>query len=471
MRVIGKGGETMSLTAVKYLAQLKDGDIISNDVFFKRVLLVKAGTIVNRAVIRKLEQWGVTKINVIHPDYKDDPKALENLNSPDEKKTTLLFSKEIFDIKQLFYESLQYVVNESRYGYVLHNDEQMQWLERLFVNAMSNSKIYSGMVTLKKVEPYTYFHSFDVFLLGSVLADAIGVKNIQMFATSCLIHDIGKLKVPKELLEKEGKLSKEEFEEIQNHTIYGAQWIKEKNLPEYYGELAKSHHERLDGSGYPQGLTAEQLSSDVRIMAIIDTYSALTLKRPYREPFSSTKAIELLLSKPTKYDNRYLVNFLELLNIYPAQAIVKLSNGKTARIKSVNDNQPYRPLLEELDGSKTFELPTNLSITIPRFVKWEQVIQWNEGSKTEPKDTVWNNYLTHLVNGNREQSIEVFKKITEGMTVEKIFIDVIVKSIKEIELKWDDGQLSVGEEHDALLTIKDLLDITLNKMEEKKGTR
>ncbi|WP_096201138.1 HD domain-containing phosphohydrolase [Bacillus sp. FJAT-45350] len=456
------------MASTKYVAQLEEGEIITSDIYVNRTLLVKAGTLVNDTVIRKLQLWGVTKIDVVQSRNDFSPQMNVNSLLEERKKESIFFSKQLLDIKQLFYESLQYVVNESRYGYVLHNEKQLSWLENLFTSILKDSKISSALFTLKKVDSYSYFHSFDVFLLGSLLADVVGIRDVKLFATGCLIHDVGKLKIPRYLLHKEGKLSKEEFEKIQSHTVCGVEWLKENKLPENFVDVVKSHHERLDGSGYPEGLTGNDLSTEVRIMGIVDTYSALTLKRSYREPLSSTKAIELLLGKKGKYDSLYLVKFIELLNIYPADSIVTLSNGKRARIKEVNENQPYRPILEELDRSKTFELPTNLSVTIPRFVQWDQVIEWDGSTVQNQKEINWKSYVSNLVNGNRDEAIKNFKEVTEGMTVENIFIDVIVKSIKEIESKWDDGQLSVGEEHDALLGIKDILDLTLGKMHEKK---
>lgn len=445
-----------------FVAQLNQGDIISNDIYFNNILLLKAGTIINQEVIRKLEIWGISKINVISLTGNYSPHIHEAPTKVAKKREKIFYSKELFDIKQMFYEGLQHVVSEARYGYVLHNDKQLQWLENLFISVTSDYKILSALLSLKKVDEYSYYHSFDVFLLGSLLADVSGIKDIKSFAISCLIHDIGKLKLPRDLLNKEGKLTKGEFVEIQRHTEYGIAWRKEKGFPEKYDAIIKSHHERLDGSGYPDYLTAPDISSEVRIVSIVDTYSALTLKRAYRDPLTSTKAIELLLNKTTKFDIQYIINFIELLNIYPTDSIVKLSNGKIVRVKFVNENQPYRPILEELDGSRTFELPINLSVTIPRFVKWDQIVDRDIHNDKSELDKHWAAYLNNLMNGNTEAAVVNFQLISQGMTIEDVFIDIIVKSIKEIGIKGDEGQLSVGEEHDALLGIKQILEVAFN---------
>ncbi|WP_409303422.1 HD domain-containing phosphohydrolase [Peribacillus sp. SCS-155] len=449
----------------KLISQLKNGDIITTDVYFNHTLLLKAGTVVNESIIQKLHSWGITKLNFVYS--KMDPALLERDSFLENKKEKIFYSKELFDIKQLFYESLQYVVNEARYGVILNNNHQLRWLESLFISSLSDTRISTSLFSLKKADSYSYFHSFDVFLLGSLLADVSGIKDINSFAVGCLIHDIGKLKTKKALLQKEGKLSKSEFEEIQKHTIYGVQWLKENGFPASYEELTKSHHERIDGSGYPDGLKGDSISPEIRILSIVDTYSALTLKRTYKEPVPATIALELLLSKKNKFDLKYVINFLELLNIYPADSIVRLSTGKKARVKSVNENQPYRPLLEEIGTSKTFELPINFSVTIRRFIEWNEILDVDDDEQENAKKHDLNSFLDQLTNGNREETMNIFSAISEGMTLNNIFIDIIVKSIKEVETKWEEGRLSIGEEHDALLTIKDILEVTLTNMQDK----
>jgi len=445
---------------IKYINQLNNGDVITNDIYFNRTLLIKAGTVVNNALIQNLHNWGITGINGLHAISDSPPTVNKETFKKTRKKEKIFYSKELFDIKELFYESLQYVAYETRYGLILNNESQLQWLENLFISSLFDSRISTSLFSLKKTDPYSYFHSFDVFLLGTLLADISGIKDIKSFAVGCLLHDIGKLKLGRKLLQKEGTLSKREFEEIQKHTIYGVEWIKENDFPESYESLAKSHHERLDGSGYPEGLAGDSISTEVRILAIVDTYSALTLKRPYREPFPSTKAIDLLLSKKNKFDLKYVINFLELLNIYPTDSIVRLSNGKKARVKAVNENQPYRPILEELDTKKTFELPLNFSITIIRFIEWDQIVDVKQDENKNKKEIYFSYFMNQVINGNMESSLHYFKLVTEGMTLNNIFIDVIVKCIKEVELKRLEGQLSIGEEHDALLRIKEISQLT-----------
>ncbi|MBP3951073.1 HD domain-containing phosphohydrolase [Bacillus suaedae] len=450
------------MAIIKLLGNLKKGDILSEDIYNKSTLLLRAGTEIDRETVKLLARWKIPAVRILKEGESIEAQPLYSQQK--KKREAILFSKEFLDIKHLFYESLKYVVNESRYGYVLHNEEKLLWLEQLFGTIVSNQLILTSLYKLKKHDPYSYYHSFDVFLLGALLADVLGMEHAEEFATGCLIHDIGKLQISKDLLVKSEKLTKTEFEIMQQHTHFGVDWVREHNLPDYFEQMAKSHHERLDGSGYPEGLCDENLSNKVRMLMIVDNYSALTLKRPYRNPIAATKAIQLLLEKQHKFDLHYLIHFIELLNIYPVNSIVKLSNGKTARVKESNRRQPYRPLLEELDGSSTFELPTNLSVTIPRFLKWDHITA-EHGTHLSQQEVEWALYLKHLLNGNNEETASLYDELSQGMSQESAFIDIIVKTINEISEQWDNGKLSAGEEHDALLRLLTLLQNKFMKAE------
>ncbi|KGR79824.1 HD-GYP domain-containing protein [Ureibacillus manganicus] len=444
----------MSNLDITFIDELEEGEIIQSDIYFNKTLLIKAGTKIDDVLLKSLQNWGITKLNTL---YLKNPERDVEIEQIPKKKEKIFYSKELFDIKKLFYESLQYVVSETRYGLILNSDAQITWLENLFISSLLNSEISMGLFNLKKKDPYSYFHSFDVFLLGSLLADMSGIRDIRSFAIGCLIHDIGKLEISNEVLHKDGALSKVEFDEIQKHPLYGVEFMKKNNIPSEYLDLVKSHHERLDGTGYPEGLTGDDLSEEVRLLGVVDTYSALTLQRSYRKAFSSIKAIELLLSKANKYDTKYVIHLMELINIYPTDSIVRLSNGRKARIKSVHPNQPYFPILEEIGKPKVYQLPLNFSVTISRFIEWDQVVDSEADDHIDKREIYWNLLISKITDGDMEEAMNCYNLITKGMGLNNIFIDVIIPLIKEIETKRIEGELSTGEEHDAFLKIKDIL--------------
>ncbi|SOC08654.1 HD-GYP domain-containing protein (c-di-GMP phosphodiesterase class II) [Ureibacillus xyleni] len=449
----------MSNIDIQYIRGLKKGEVIPNDIYFNKTLLIKAGTQIDDMILKNLKSWGITKLNSLYikNDNHPDEELLQSYQTAVKKKEKIFYSKELFDIKKLFFESLQYVVSETRYGLILNSDTNISWLENLFISSLLNTEISIALFNLKKKDPYSYYHTFDVFLLGSLLAEKSGIKDVRSFAMGCLLHDIGKLDIGNELLQKEGALSKAEFDEIQKHTLYGIDFIVKHKIIGPFLDIVKSHHERLDGTGYPEGLKGDDLSEEVRLLGVVDTYSALTLQRAYREAFPAKKAIELLLSKGNKYDIKYVIKLMELINIYPTSSIVKLSNGKKARIRFVNDNQPYFPILEEIGTRKVYQLPLNFSVTISRFVEWDQVVDTSGEDSIDKKELYWNYFSSNLISGNMEEALNFYNLLTDGLGINNIFIDVIVRLIKEIESKKLEGELSTGEEHDAFLRIKDIL--------------
>ena len=159
--------------------------------------------------------------------------------------------------------------------------------------------------TLMYRDPYTHEHQKNV----AFVAQKIGVKlNLTPYQMTCLrlgasIHDIGKIKVPMELLYKPGKIEKEEFKLIKKHAVYGADLFRGYKLPWPIYEVVSQHHERIDGSGYPKGLKGDQISLEAKIVAIADTYESMSNNRPYRRALGTQLAIQTIVKgRGTKYD-------------------------------------------------------------------------------------------------------------------------------------------------------------------------
>ncbi|MBU2917956.1 HD domain-containing protein [Psychrosphaera sp. F3M07] len=159
--------------------------------------------------------------------------------------------------------------------------------------------------TLMYRDPYTHEHQKNV----AFVAQKIGVKlNLTPYQMTCLrlgasIHDIGKIKVPMELLYKPGKIEKEEFKLVKKHAVYGADLFRGYKLPWPIYEVVSQHHERIDGSGYPKGLKGDQISLEAKIVAIADTYESMSNNRPYRRALGTQLAIQTIVKgRGTKYD-------------------------------------------------------------------------------------------------------------------------------------------------------------------------
>ena len=183
-------------------------------------------------------------------------------------------------------------------------------------------------------------------IMGTVLRFA-GHRLIQL-ATGAFLHDIGMVKVPKEILKKKEKLSVEELNQIRTHPIHSYRVIsKELKYPEEIGVIALQHHERWDGQGYPRHLRGEDINIASRILAVADAYIAMINQRPYRNSMIGYSAMKNVLSDNGRhFDPKILKAFLESMGIYPIGSIVQLNNSAIGRVTEIHTEAPLRPVVE-----------------------------------------------------------------------------------------------------------------------------
>lgn len=181
-----------------------------------------------------------------------------------------------------------------------------------------NPSVFLSVTRLKSRDEVTFLHSISVsalmILFGRHLA--LDEATVQMLGTAGLLHDVGKLEIPLEVLNKEGSLTEDEISMIRDHPVKGHEILsRQEGLSEIVLDVCLNHHERLDGKGYPHKLSGTQVSLHARIAAICDVYDALTSVRPYRAPWSASKALKWMLSSEGHFDRRLLKKFALCLSI------------------------------------------------------------------------------------------------------------------------------------------------------------
>ena len=170
---------------------------------------------------------------------------------------------------------------------------------------------------LRKIDEkdnYTYHHCGNVMQYSLLLVRKLGLAETSMYdiVTASLFHDVGKCYIPEAILCKTGALTKEEFEKMKQHPVYGAK-ILEKKFSKRIADIVRSHHERLDGTGYPAGLCGDEISQEGRIIAIADCFDAMTSKRCYNEPKTYLDAVQELCDMPEKYEHEVCLLLKELV--------------------------------------------------------------------------------------------------------------------------------------------------------------
>lgn len=210
---------------------------------------------------------------------------------------------------------------------------------------------------LEKFKQYdygTFVHVVNVALLSVITGLQLGYKETKLkyLALGALLHDLGKLKVPREILNKPGSLTDEEFAIVRQHPLLGEEMLKNTRLLASVIAIVKEHHERWNGKGYPFNLNGKNIHMDAQIIAVTDVYEALTADRPYRKGLPPYHALEMIIAWSGKDFNQTVVQaFRESLILYPENAIVTLNTGEIGVVVAVPTQMPTRPLVRILFNS------------------------------------------------------------------------------------------------------------------------
>lgn len=210
---------------------------------------------------------------------------------------------------------------------------------------------------------YLYGHSVNVCILSIEVGKGLGYDRTMLneLGVAALLHDIGM------------KLSNSKYDEIKKHTIYGAEILRKVNdIPESSIYVAAQHHERLDGSGYPEGLKDDQISECAKIVGLVDTYEALTHPRPYQERLSSHIGLCEIIDGKGIFEPRCIEALLNQITLYPIGTWVKLSTGEMGKVVGINEGFPLRPVVNvvfnseacKLDEPKRVNLAESISLSI-----------------------------------------------------------------------------------------------------------
>lgn len=204
-------------------------------------------------------------------------------------------------------------------------------VDGLVESVFSNTSALMCLSNLKNRDEYTFQHCVNVSILMIAFCKAENMykSTIKDIATGALLHDLGKMKIDGDVLNKNGKLSEEEFRIMKSHVILGKESINAFNeIPESAAQVLLQHHERHDGSGYPNGLKGDEISQMGQIASIVDVYDALTSDRCYHKGMSPSDALRKLYEWSSHHFRKELVEkFIRCVGIYPVGSLVKMESG------------------------------------------------------------------------------------------------------------------------------------------------
>ena len=316
----------------KPISRLKPGMRLAKDVFTDdgRILLLK-GFVIKPRYIQRLSAYNVDHVFV--------EEELVPLKLIDEE---VIYEDVFCNIKS--------VMESARLDKPLDIETLRETVYELVRQILNDDTVFMVLTGIRDIDNYTFLHSVDVCIYSVIAAKALNMPldEIRDLALAAILHDIGKCRIPLEILNKPGKLTDEEYFIMKNHSIYGMEITEQ--TPELSARIPKiicQHHEKWNGSGYPIGLKDFDIDRMARIISIADVYDALTANRVYRKRYMPHEAAEYLMAQTQQFfDPHILQTFISNIAIYPENLIVMLNTGEVARVLSSRRGLPsMRPIV------------------------------------------------------------------------------------------------------------------------------
>lgn len=365
--------------------------IVADDVYTSDdKLVIPEGTVLTEDIIDSLKEYGVFAIR-IKVDEDGNNAAAENekvmpagdevlneqrqeiKNSAEQEQESFLKqvkeSKEFEVFHSAFVDSVDNLKNVFS-KVVMHNEQIdgesiLSDVENVVSKGRNSIHILDMLQCMRGYDDVTYVHSVNVALLsnmiGRIVYPDISDEELKVLTLAGLLHDIGKMMVPDNIIQKKGRLTLPEYNLVKTHVLFGNNILKGiDNLDPRIAEVAMRHHERCDGTGYPGGYKREQIEPFARIVAIADTYDAMTSDRAYRAAICPFDVIEMFEREGiVKYDVEFLLPFLEKAVQAYMNTNVRLSTNQIGKVIMINKNEFSKPVVQVGDEFYDLSKETN----------------------------------------------------------------------------------------------------------------
>ncbi|OJZ19629.1 MAG: phosphodiesterase [Thiobacillus sp. 65-29] len=275
---------------------------------------------------------------------------------------------------------------EVRMGKAINAEAASELVEEISSSVLRNPGALISLARLKTADDYTYMHSVAVCALMVALARQLDLDEqaTREAGMSGLLHDIGKAMMPMDILNKPGKLTDDEFRIIQSHPVEGHRLLVEgKSASEIVLDVCLHHHEKTDGSGYPDRLPGEKISVFAKMGAVCDVYDAITSNRPYKAGWDPAESIRRMAEWSTgHFDDVVFQAFVKSIGIYPTGSLVRLASGRLAVVIEQSEKSLLAPRVKAFFSTKaqTYVVPEMIDLSHPsatdRIVGREDAAKW-----------------------------------------------------------------------------------------------
>lgn len=325
------------------------------------IMIIPAGIVLTDAIIEHLKALGVD--SVVIDENADADQYVPEISAIDAeqfKKFNESYVMSRDKLNNTFGRILNKNIDKGEIQQML--DESWQVLGKSYNSYNTLGMLYS----MRNYSDTTYMHSINVGMIASLIGKWLGWSedDIKTLNACGMFHDIGKLLIAKDILDKPDKLTDEEYEIMKSHTVKGYRILADMGLDKRILNCTIMHHERCDGTGYPLGLTGGKIDRFAKVVAIADVYEAMTANRVYRGPICPFDVIALFENEGFHiYETEYLLTFLQNIVDSYLHTHVKLNNGEHAEIVLINRQRGSKPVVMTT-GGKPVDLSKEPSLKI-----------------------------------------------------------------------------------------------------------
>ncbi len=312
---------------------------------------------------------------------KTDALLLAAVKAPPVRPARLSLDEELARAQKLCSSSRQAVMamfQDARMGQAVNVEQVGQLVQDITDSVLRHPQAFISLARLKSADEYTYMHSVAVCALMIALARQLQLSDaqVQEAGVAGLLHDIGKMAIPSEVLNKPGKLTDAEFRRVCDHPQAGTDILLEcRQVSALVIDVCLHHHEKIDGSGYPHHLAGEQISLFARMGAICDVYDAITSNRPYKRGWDPAESIRKMAEWcQGHFDDALFQAFVKSVGIYPVGSLVRLESGRLGVVIEQNEKSLLAPRVRVFFNARTrAHLPREV-VDLARLVGRDKIL-------------------------------------------------------------------------------------------------
>jgi putative nucleotidyltransferase with HDIG domain len=294
------------------------------------------------------------------------------------------FQEELPKARQIHSRTKGYIdsaLEDVRLGKSVDTEAAKELVTEISSSLTRSPNAMMWMTHMKSRDEYTSIHCMNVCIMSLSFGRTLGLGNTELavLGLGALLHDLGKMRTPLEILNKPGKLTREEFEIMKQHSSLGHELLrKQGGLPDSVLDIVLHHHERINGGGYPHGLNKDQIDRLVQIVSIVDVYDAITSDRCYHDGIAPYEALKNMYDWVNEnFDKELVEQFIKCLGIYPIGSMVQLNTGQTGIVVSASEKSRLRPIVLLLINSKGehYNRPKLINLAHPKWARGPQQLE------------------------------------------------------------------------------------------------